>query len=140
MTDEEFDALAKDLKMIVEPELVIIAEAKEKPIGFALSLPDINIPLKNNSNGKLLPGLFHLITKKKKINLARIIVLGVLPEYQKSGAAGVLFYETAARAKKLGYFYGEAGWVLEDNVMMNRAAEMMNAQRYKTYRIYECKI
>jgi hypothetical protein len=49
----------------------------------------------------------------------------------------VLFYETAARAKKLGYKYGEASWVLEDNIMMNRAAEMMSGKRYKTYRIYE---
>ncbi|MDE3057517.1 MAG: GNAT family N-acetyltransferase [Bacteroidota bacterium] len=140
MTDAEFDALAKDLKPIVVPELVIMAEAKGRPIGFALSLPDINIALKYNKNGGLLTGLWHLYTKKKEINLVRIIVLGVVPEHQRSGAAGVLFYETAARAKKLGYQYGEASWVLEDNVMMNRAAEMMNATRYKTYRLYEMNI
>jgi hypothetical protein len=64
-------------------------------------------------------------------------VLGVVPEYLKTGAAAVLFYETAKRAKKLGYEYGEASWVLEDNVMMNRAADLMNAKIYKTYRIYE---
>jgi GNAT superfamily N-acetyltransferase len=137
MTDEEFDYLAKDLKPVVEPELVILAEYKNQLIGFALSLPDLNIALKHNKNGYLLPGLFCLMKYKKKINMARIIVLGVLPEFQKSGAAGVLFYETAKRAQKLGYEYGEAGWVLEDNTMMNRSAEMMNATRYKTYRIYE---
>lgn len=140
MTNAEFDALAKDLKPLVVPDLVIIAEAKGKTIGFALSLPDINIALKYNKSGRLLTGLWHLYTKKKKINLVRIIVLGVVPEHQRSGAAGVLFYETAARAKKLGYQYGEASWVLEDNVMMNRAAEMMNATRYKTYRLYEMNI
>src|SRR5271157_2187389 len=48
MTDAEFDALAADLKPVVVPELIIIAEAKGKPIGFALSLPDINVPLKYN--------------------------------------------------------------------------------------------
>ena len=140
MTDAEFDALAADLKPVVVPELVIMAEAKGEPIGFALSLPDINVALKYNKNGGLLMGLYHLYTKKKKIDTVRIIVLGVVPEHQKSGAAGVLFYETAARAKKLGYKYGEASWVLEDNVMMNRAAEMMNGQKYKTYRIYEMPV
>jgi hypothetical protein len=137
MTDAEFDALAADLKMVLEPDLIIMAEAKGKPIGFGLSLPDINIPLKYNKSGGMLSGMFHLLTKKKKIDLVRIIVLGVIPEYQRTGAAGVLFYETAVRAKKLGYKYGEASWVLEDNVMMNRAAEMMSGVRYKTYRIYE---
>jgi hypothetical protein len=137
MTDAEFDALATDLKPVVVPELIIIAEAKGKPIGFALSLPDINVALKYNKNGGLLGGLYHLYTKKKHIDLVRIIVLGVIPEQLKTGAAGVLFYETAVRAKKLGYHYGEASWVLEDNIMMNRAAEMMNGKRYKTYRIYE---
>jgi GNAT superfamily N-acetyltransferase len=137
MTDAEFDALAADLKPVVVPDLIIMAEAKGKPIGFALSLPDINVPLKYNKSGGLLTGLYHLYTKKKLIDLVRIIVLGVIPEQQRTGAAGVLFYETAVRAKKLGYRYGEASWVLEDNIMMNRAAEMMSGKRYKTYRIYE---
>jgi hypothetical protein len=44
------------------------------------------------------------------------------------------------RAKRLGYRYGEASWILEDNVMMNRAAEAMQGQKYKTYRIYQKEI
>jgi len=140
MTDEEFDALAEDLKMVVEPELVLIAESKGKMVGFGLSLPDINVRLKANRNGGLIGGLLRLLVFKKKIDLVRIIVLGVIPEFQKSGAAGVLFYETAVRAKRLGYQYGEASWILEDNVMMNRAAEAMQGKRYKTYRIYQQEI
>lgn len=140
MTDEEFDFLAADLKQIVEPELVLIAELKGKVIGFGLSLPDINQALKYNRNGGLIGGLWHLFTKKKKIDLVRIIVLGVIEEYRNTGAAGLLFYETAVRAKKLGYKYGEASWVLEDNVMMNRAAEAMQGKAYKRYRIYQMDI
>ncbi len=137
MTDEEIEAAASDLKAIIVPEIVLFAESKGKTIGFALSLPDINIALKHNAKGHLLPGLLNLIMHKKKINLVRIIALGVLPEYQNTGAAGVLFYETAVRAKRLGYQYGEAGWVLEDNVKMVRAAEMMRGEIVKKYRLYE---
>ncbi len=140
MTNEEFDALAEDLKMVVEPELVLIAESKGKMVGFGLSLPDINVRLKGNRNGGLIGGLWRLLVAKKKIDLVRIIVLGVIPEFQKTGAAGALFYETAVRAKKLGYQYGEASWILEDNVMMNRAAEAMQGKRYKTYRIFQKEI
>lgn len=137
MTDAEIDALAADLKPIIVPELVIFAESKGKTIGFALSLPDINVPLKYNKKGRLLPGLLRLFLHKKEIRSVRIIVLGVLPEYQNSGAAGVLFYETAVQARKLGYESGEAGWVLEDNTKMVRAAEALNGKLHKKYRIYE---
>lgn len=140
MTDAEMDALAKDLKPIVVPDLVLFAEAKGKVIGFGLSLPDINIALRYNKKGRLLPGLLQLFLRKKEINLVRVIVLGVLPEYLNTGAAGVLFYETAVRAKKLGYMHGEASWILEDNVRMVRAAEAMNGKITKRYRIYEVRI
>ncbi len=140
MTDEEFDALAKDLKPIVNPDLVVIVESKGEPIGFSLSLPDLNIAFKYNRRGYLLPGLFHLWWHKKEITRARIIVLGVVPERLKTGAGGLLFYETGKRCIDRGYPEGEASWVLEDNVMMNRGAELMNAERSKTYRIYEMPI
>jgi GNAT superfamily N-acetyltransferase len=140
MTDEEFDALAVDLKPVIVPELVIFAEKEGKTIGFALSLPDINVALKYNKNGYLLPGLYHLLTKKKKINLVRVIVLGVLPEFLGTGAGGALFYVTAMHAKKLGYQYGEASWILEDNDRMNKSAEAMQGVINKRYRIYEMGI
>jgi hypothetical protein len=140
MTNAEFDALAKDLKPVVVPELVLIAEFNGEPVGFSLSLPDLNMALKYNKKGKLLPGLFHLFLRKKQINLVRIIVLGVVPERTKTGAGTLLLYETGKRGIENGYPFGEAGWVLEDNVMMNRAAEFMNGKRYKTYRVYETEL
>lgn len=137
MTDEEIEAMATDLKPVIVPEVVLFAEKEGRTVGFALSLPDLNIPLKHNKNGYLLPGILRLFLHKKKINIVRIIALGVLPEYLNSGLAGVLFYESAVRAKSLGYDFGEAGWVLEDNVQMVRSAEMMNGRPYKKYRVYE---
>lgn len=137
MTDAEIEAMAADLKPVIVPEVVLFAEKGGKTVGFALSVPDLNIPLKYNTKGYLLPGILHLFLHKKKINLVRIIALGVLPEYLNSGLAGVLFYETAVRAKPLGYDFGEAGWVLEDNIQMVRSADLMNGQPYKRYRVYE---
>ncbi len=138
MTDEEFYFLAKDLKQIAEPSLAIIAESKGKPVGFALALPDINQCLIYNKSGSTLGALWHLITKKKKINLIRIIVLGVIREYQQKGIDAVLYYELGARGTKLGIYQAEASWVLEDNMMMNRGlTEKILANVYKKYRIYE---
>jgi hypothetical protein len=48
----------------------------------------------------------------------------------------MLYLETMDRSRKKGYEFGEASWVQEGNIPMNRAAQMMRGDRYKTYRIY----
>jgi GNAT superfamily N-acetyltransferase len=140
MTDEEINAMAKDLKMLVEPSIVIFGEIESKIVGFALVMLDYNQILKN-MNGKLFPfGIIKLFTQRKKITWARIIILGLIPEFQKKGLDAVFYWEILERAGKLGIHLGEASWILEDNDMMNRGAEAMNAFIYKKYRIYDIKI
>ena len=137
LTDDEFDYMAKDLKAVVNPELVIIAELKGKPVGFGMSLPDLNEIFRFNKSGHLLPALVRMVLFKRRVSNIRIIILGVLPEYQPSGIGAVLFYETAIRAIANGYPYGEASWVLEDNMMMNRGAKLLNGKLTKRYRLYQ---
>jgi GNAT superfamily N-acetyltransferase len=140
MTEEEIDAMAKDLKPLVEPSLVLFGEIKGKTIGFALVMLDYNKIFKS-MNGKLFPfGFLKLFTQKKKVRWVRIITLGIIPEYQKRGLDSTFYYEITSRAGKLGIKLGEASWVLEDNEMMNRGAQVLNAECYKKYRIYEIPI
>ncbi|MCU0454039.1 MAG: hypothetical protein MUE68_10310 [Bacteroidetes bacterium] len=140
MTDDEMDALAADLKPVIVPDLVLYAFKQGKVVGFALSLPDINQALRFNRSGGLVTGLWHLWMKKKHIDTVRIIALGTLPEFVNTGAAGVLFYETAVRAKRLGYRYGEASWVLEDNLPMVKSAGALNGVISKRYRLYQMPV
>ncbi len=138
MTDDEFDHLANGLKMIAESSLAFMIESKGKTVGFGLGLLDINQVLKNSPSGATLPGVWQLLTKRKKIDSFRIIVLGVLPEYQKTGIDAILYYEYGLRCKALGMEHAEASWILENNTMMNRAlTQTLNGKQYKTYRMYE---
>jgi len=138
MTDEEFDFLAADLKQIADPDFVIIAERRGEPVGFAIGLPDINQALIYNRSGGIIGAILALLFKKKKIKRGRIIVLGVLPPFQRLGIDAVLYHEIGTRMTSgHGYTEGEASWILEDNQMMIRAAEMMHGEAYKTYRVYE---
>lgn len=140
-TDEEFYFLAKDLKLIAEPKLALIAESKGKVAGFGLALPNINECLIYNKSGSTLGALYHILTKKKRIQFVRIIALGIKPEFQRTGIDSVLYYELGTRGIQLGYRYGEASWILEDNEMMNKGlTSTMNARVYKTYRIYQKKL
>lgn len=140
LTDPEIDWMAKDLKPLAEPSLVLFGEIKGEIIGFALTMLDYNFIFKN-MNGKLFPfGFIKLFTQKKRIPWARIITLGIVPEYQKKGLDAVFYWEILQRANKLGIHLGEASWILEDNDMMNRGAEALNASVYKKYRIWDYKL
>lgn len=140
MTDEEINAMAKDLKLLVDPELVLFGEINGEVVGFSLTMPDYNQIFKK-LNGRLFPfGFIKLFTEKKNITWCRILTLGIIPKYQKKGIDGVFYYEIIERAHKRGIHLGEASWVLEDNEMMNRSALMMQGELYKKYRIYEKEI
>jgi len=137
MTEDEFNYTAKDLKAVVDPRLVIVAESKGKPVGFGMTLPDLNRILVHNTRGWLIPAIVRMLLFKKKIDRVRIIILGVIPEYANTGIGAALFYETGRRCVAYGYPHGEASWVNEGNVMMNRGAELMQGTVDKRYRVYQ---
>jgi GNAT superfamily N-acetyltransferase len=143
MSKEEFRHMARDMKQIIDPALVFIAEVDGNPVGFCLSLPNINQALKY-TNGRLFPtGLIKLLwhTKiKNKIDSVRIITMGIIPEYQKRGIDTLFYMETFRVGKERGYQWGEMSWILEDNVMMTRAAEYLGGKPYKRYRLYGMRV
>ncbi len=140
MTDREFDHLAKDLKMILIPELTLLAEVKGEVVAFSITLPDANQAIKL-ANGKLttfgLPiGLAKMLLKLKKIKTGRLAILGIKSGFRKRGLDSVLMVDTFLTAHKLGWTGGEISWTLEDNTLVNRAIEVFGAKKYKTYRVY----
>ncbi|NNF36787.1 MAG: GNAT family N-acetyltransferase [Saprospiraceae bacterium] len=136
-TDAEFDVLAANFKMILDPRYCYVAELDGKMIGFSVGLPDINEIIINMKRGRLFPfGIFKLLMGKKKTRKVRIVLLGVFEEYRNLGIAAVFFAKLINSAKTYGLEGGEASWVLENNTMMVRGAENLNGKKYKTYRIY----
>jgi GNAT superfamily N-acetyltransferase len=139
MTDEEFAYLAKDMKSVVDPDLCMIAEKDGRPVGFSLTLPNLNEALRHLPDGKLFPfGLFKFLWHKRKIGSARIMTLGLRPELQTSSGIGAAMYlRTFQVAGERGYNQGEASWILENNLLMRQALEKVGFEQYKTYRVYE---
>ena len=137
MTPAEFDLMAKELKPIAEPELVLFAEVKGEPVGVSITLPDLNFVLKK-LNGKLGPiQLLKFLYFKRKIKGLRSIIFGLKKEFRRTGINVVLYYETEVRGAKLGYKWCEMSWNLEDNDMINRFDEAVGGKLYKKYRFYE---
>ena len=136
-TNEEFDHIANDLKDIADEDLMLLAEKDGKPVGFSITLPNINEIMEKIPDGKLLPtGIFKLLTGIKKIKTVRVIILGVVKEFQHLGLGSIFYINTIRKAYEKGYWGGEMSWILEDNHTMNRAIEAFGSKIYKKYRIY----
>jgi GNAT superfamily N-acetyltransferase len=140
VTDAEARAVGRDLKQIVQPEGVLIAEDSDgRAIGFAIALPDLNHLLKG-LNGRLLPfGWLKLLWGLPRLKRYRMFALGVLPEYHGKGIDSLLYrglYESLYSAD----IWMEINYVLEDNVPMNNAIRKLNAVPSRRYRIYQKQI
>ena len=134
--ESEAEDMATDLKSIIHPEAVLIAEIDGNPIGYLLAIPDVNYLLKE-LNGRLLPaGIFKLIFGLKKLRRYRIWAMGVLPEYQQKGIS-VLLFKKLNEVLAPRYVYVEANYVLEDNHLMNNALNQLKFNLVKKYRVYD---
>ncbi len=138
MTKEEFRFAASDMKAIVDTDFAYVAEHNGKAIGFALTVPNLNEVTINIKKGRLFPtGLFTLLMNQKKVKSVRIITLGVIEGYRKSGIDACFYAMNLEAAAKKGIEYGEASWILENNDLMNKALLHIGGKVYKKYRLYE---
>ena len=143
MTEAELAKFAADLKLVLDSELVLIAEIDGKPAAMTVALPNVNEAI-HDLDGKLLPfGILKLLYRMKvtRPKSARLILLGIKEAYRNKkrygGLSTALCVEMAKRGGARGYEWGELGWTLEDNRAINLAIRMMGGELYKRYRIYE---
>lgn len=139
-TDNEMRHMVKNLKRLADPSLVIIAEERGKPAGFAFGLPNYNEVLKT-MNGRLFPfGFIKFLLGRKNIKGLRAAVFGVLQAYRHTGLSYLLYDELNKNGTARGYQWGEMSWQLEDNDAINRFAVSIGGRIYKKYRIFEKEI
>jgi GNAT superfamily N-acetyltransferase len=136
-TDAEFDHLAAELKLIIDPEINLFIELGGEIAGVAINLPDINQVLQK-INGRLLPfGILALLNRRRQIDRTRLPILGILPGFRMKGLELVLIKESLLRWKARGYRSCECSWVLEDNDAINAGIRATGGTLYKTYRLYQ---
>lgn len=136
MSREELAAMAETLRWVCDPRIIFITEKAGVPVGFIFAMPDLNRIFKD-LGGKLLPfGWLRLLVCRRKVGCMRVLAMGLRRDYQNLGYTALLYRDILRHGVAAGYPQGEIGWVLEDNVMMNRAAAMLGAKVSKRYRIF----
>lgn len=138
VTPPEVDAIAEDLRPIVDPRITAIAEIDGKPVGMIVCVPNINELLRKIPNGRLFPtGWYKLLTGLKRVKGFRTMLMGVIPEYRGRGVDALMIDKVMQDGDTAGYNYCELSWVLEDNEPMNSLADKAGGFLYRKYRIYE---
>jgi GNAT superfamily N-acetyltransferase len=137
MRVEDFEHTAKEMKPLLSEDWLMICEKDGEVVATALTVPDFNQAFAR-ANGRLLPfGWARLLWKLPRIDQVRVGFLGVLPEFQHTGVAALLYREHFDMAERTRQKGGEMGWILENNKPMNRAMEGMGGKIAKKYRVYE---
>jgi len=136
-SEAEFDWLARDLKPLVDPELLRLAFIDGVPAGFLLALPDVN-PALAVLDGSLLNPIRLVraqLIGRRRAGL-RLITMGVKAEFRLRGVEAVMFCEGLQAALDRGYRSCEYSWILEDNELAKRTVRLMDAELSKVYRMY----
>jgi len=132
---EVIKEVADNLKLFLEPEIILIAREKNtnQPIGFVFCLLDYNQIFKT-TKGRI--NIFKLLKPLKYINRSRGLMQYVIPKYQNSGLIGYLYKKVYDAYERLGITQLEAGTMMENNLKSFKAMAKFGAEVTKVYRIY----
>ena len=125
MTQEEALEMVREMKPIIDPNIIFFAYFNEEPIGFFITVPDLN-RLIGKFNGKfgLRQKLRLMWDLKVRKSCDRIfgIIFGITPEFHGKGvesAIMVKYWQFLERTKNP-YKSMELAWIGDFNPVMNR--------------------
>ena len=135
--EAEFQHMSASFKPLVDPALAFFAEVDGEPVGFALTLPDLNEALQH-VNGRLWPfGALKLWGHSRHLRRATFKILMIRPDFRGRGLESLLATETARAIFARGFREVDMSLTGEDNESMQRMMAGLEMQVYRRYRVYE---
>lgn len=142
ISPENARQLMLSLKAIIDPKIIWFAYHEGRPIGFWVSIPDVNQLIVKYVNGELtLAGKLRFLWNRWRKNCKTMfgIIFGVVPEHQRKGvesamvmaAAKVLQDRSEVRYEDL-----QMNWIGDFNPKMMNVARYVGGTIYKTHHTY----
>ena len=132
--------LFAQLKPILDEKILWFAYHNDDPVGFFISIPEMNQIFKY-VNGKLdlfgkLKTFYHLKIKKSCKKMVGL-VFGIVPKHQGKGVDGALIMASRETIQeKLAYEDLELNWIPDFNKSMIRVAEQVQVKLGKIHHTY----
>jgi GNAT superfamily N-acetyltransferase len=160
MSRAELKYMADQMRWLIDPELILFAELGGEPVGISLSIPDYNrvfAAMEGRLSGwpaALRFGNLPLVRwlwphgnawMTEQVDNVRVIALGVVPTVWR-GASSVrrellrlgpaLVYSTFDNARRAGYRWLTASWILEENRSMRAPFALAGIEHSRVWRVY----
>jgi hypothetical protein len=160
MTRAELKYMGEQLRWLIDPELILFAELGGEPVGISLSIPDYNrvfAAMDGRLSGwpaALRFGNLPLVRwlwphgnawMTDQVDTVRVIALGVVPTVWR-GASSVrrellrlgpaLVYSTFDNARRAGYRWLTASWILEENRSMRAPFALAGIEPARVWHVY----
>ena len=140
ISDEEADALADTLQLIIDPEMVLFAYVDGKPAAVMGVLPDPNYALRPRWHwygDSDLVRVARLLVMRRRIPRLRGMFFGIKQEFRLSGIPVILAIQIIDRMRERHYLDVDGSLLLEDNHAILKVLETLGAKYYKRWRIYD---
>lgn len=123
VTKEEYDFQAKDLMLVLDPRISVVALKRGQPVGVVVCIPDLNPLLKNTDSRLKLSTLFHYLRFRANRKRAVIIYYSVAPAAQGKGVNGAMLATVISSLKECGYERLGVTWIADVNTASLRQME-----------------
>ena len=129
--------VVRELKPIIRAEGTCVIEENGVAAGFYICIPNMNHVLKILKGSLTNPWrVIKALWTWKHIKDARLIMLGVLPDFRKRGLDLILIKHIVTHGVAV-WNEAELSWVREDNAGMIRGIEECGCHPSKRYRLYQ---
>jgi len=135
----EIEHIMKSAGPVLVEDFVWFAYKDGKPVGVVVTFPDVNQVLAK-FNGRLnwwQTLRFLRLLKGRTITRNRVLLAGVIPEYQNSGVIGPLFLHFVRACEARPHYREiELSWVGDYNPRMRKIYEQIGGVQKKTHVTY----
>ena len=132
--------MMKAMKPIIDPDIIFFAYFNDEPIGFFITVPDLNrIIGKFNGKFGLIQKLRLMWELKVRKSCDRIfgIIFGIAPEFHGKGIEAGIIRAFEKEVPKLPYKSLELAWIGDFNpVMMRMVESYVCATKHKMHTTY----
>ncbi len=140
ITVEEFEFQAKDLMLVIDPGLTILAYHKGRPIGVIICIPDLN-PLLHSVKSKMGLSFFFKFLWFKFFNKRAVIIFySVSPDFHGRGVNQAILKRVVTNLKKKSYKTLGITWIADVNKSSLRQMEIIGAKALHHLSLFRKKI
>jgi hypothetical protein len=134
---DQLKEMIRQARFLLEEEFIWFAYYKGDPIAFFMMIPDLNQIIRKLKSGKMnFLNLLKLLyfKKNKTITRCRVIVLGVIPQFQRRGVESAMFHHLKNVMLQKPWFNDlEMSWVGDFNPKMNALFKSFGAKHSGTH-------